>query len=405
MDPSCAVTWLIDVFAWISVVGLLGFWGNLLVNEYIVRRPTLDPVLPASLPKVSILIPARNEELRLGPCLESLGCQDYPDLEIMVLDDRSEDRTAELAQLHGFAEGEGAGRRLLEGRPLPAGWTGKAWACQQLAEAAHGEYLLFTDADTVHAPGCVRAMVAHALATRADLLTFWPFQITGTWSEKLVIPLIFVAAGGALPHWLLALAQRYARLAELLGPDRLRSLGAANGQCLLFRRPSYFAFGGHRAVANHLVEDVALGREMAKRTAEGVRLVSANGIDLVRCRMYTSFAEVWAGFTKNMHPLFEGNRLAFAASLCTQGLLFIWPFLVVWWRPTLAVLSQLALVYIVRALAAWKYRSSWWGVVFHPVGCTLVWLIALNSYRCASGKGVVWKGRRYQVTAETPAHH
>ncbi|HEY0790502.1 MAG TPA: glycosyltransferase [Chthoniobacterales bacterium] len=398
------MTWLIDALAWISVAGLLGFVGNLLVNGYIVRRPALAPGLPANPPKVSILIPARNEELRLGPCLESLDRQDYVNLEVLVLDDRSEDRTAELARRHGYAEGEGAGRRLLRGRPLPAGWTGKAWACQQLAEAARGDYLLFTDADTLHAPGCVRAAVAHALATRADLLTLWPFQITCTWSEHLVIPLLLVAAGGALPHWLLALALRYRRLAELIGPGRLRSLGAANGQFLLFRRTSYFGCGGHRAVANHLVEDVALGREMAKRTAEGVRLVSANGIDLIQCRMYTSFLELWEGFTKNLHPLFEGNQVAFATSICTQGLLFIWPFLVVWWRPTLPVLTQLAFIYLVRVLAACKYRSSWWGVVFHPIGYGVVLLIALNSYRCAAGKGVVWKGRRYQVTAENAGH-
>jgi hypothetical protein len=176
----------------------------------------------------------------------------------------------------------------------------------------------------------------------------------------------------------------------------LRSLGAASGQFLLFRRESYFAFGGHRAVAGNLVEDVALGREVARRTGEGFRLVSANGTYLVQCRMYNSLPEMWEGFTKNLHPLFEGEELLFVAAIAGQALLFVWPFVACWWWRSPVLLVQLALIYSLRAAAAWIYRSSFWSVLVHPVGYTVALLIALNSYRRASGKGVTWKGRLYQ---------
>jgi chlorobactene glucosyltransferase len=211
--------------------------ANLIVNSRFVRRlkPRPRANVPAVFPLVSVLVPTRNEEHRIGPCLRSLAKQDYPNLEIIVLDDQSEDATAGIAASLGFSAGAGARKCLRAGLPLPPGWTGKAWACQQLAQAARGDFLLFTDADTVHSRACVSTAVAHAEDTRADPLTLWPFQITSTWSEILVVPLIFVAAGAVLPHWLLALAQRSPAVARSLGPAQLRSLGAASGQFLLFR--------------------------------------------------------------------------------------------------------------------------------------------------------------------------
>ncbi len=385
-----------------GAIGLAAVLVNSLLNWRFV--PRLRPVAPNPVagpaPSVSILVPARNEETRIAPCLRSLLAQEYPNFEILVLDDRSEDGTAAVARRFGFATEPEGRHRLLSGRPLPPRWTGKAWACQQLAEAARGEYLLFTDADTEHHPASVRTALAWARHVNADLLTLWPYQLTGSWSELLVIPLIFVVAGGALPHWWLAVLQANPALARLVGPRRLRSLGAANGQFLLFRRERYQDLGGHRVVANHLVEDVALGRAVAERTVSGFILASASGIDLVRCRMYTSFSEMWEGFTKNLHPLFEGNQAAFAASVLVQAWLFVWPFVAALWRRSPAVGAQLALVFAVRAFAAARYRTSFWSVLLHPFGYSLALLIAGNSYRRASGQGVVWKGRLYRAAAD-----
>ena len=124
-------------------------------------------------PLVSVLIPARNEALRITPCLRSLTAQDYPRYEVIVLNDHSEDTTVDVVMAHGFTRSKDSPRRLLEGEPLPVGWTGKSWACHQLAAAARGDYLLFTDADTAHDPPALGAMLGHALDTEAALLSAW----------------------------------------------------------------------------------------------------------------------------------------------------------------------------------------------------------------------------------------
>lgn len=401
------MSWLLNAICLCSNAALLSLLANLIVNLRFVRRlkpaPRSRPDRQADLPLVSVLVPARNEEHRIRPCLRSLSEQDYPNLEIIVLDDQSGDATVRIAESLGFSAEAGARKCLRAGLPLPPGWTGKAWACQQLAEAARGDYLLFTDADTVHSRACVSTAVDHAENTRADLLTLWPFQVTATWSEILVIPLLFIAAGAVLPHWLLAWAQQRPSIARLLGPAQLRTLGAASGQFLLFRREAYLAIGGHRAVAGHLVEDVALAREITGRTGRGSRLVSANGTCLVQCRMYSSFSEMWEGFTKNSHPLFDGDERLFMVAIAGQALLFVWPFVICWCWRTPALLVQIALIYALRAAAAWLYRSSFWSVVLHPLGYALGLLIAVNSYRCASGKGVTWKGRLYRTGTKTSA--
>ena len=121
-------------------------------------------------PMVSILVPARNEALNIGACAGSLLAQDYPNFELLVLDDHSDDATAETVRGLGVSE-SGRDARLLHGEALPAGWCGKNWACDQLARSARGKFLFFTDADTTHAPGTVSAAVAYALRTRAGLVS------------------------------------------------------------------------------------------------------------------------------------------------------------------------------------------------------------------------------------------
>jgi chlorobactene glucosyltransferase len=184
-------------------------------------------------------------------------------------------------------------------------------------------------------------------------------------------------------------------------------MGAANGQYMLFRRDAYRAIGGHAAVRDHLVEDVALGRLIAARTAEGLRLVNCDGSRLVRCRMYASFAQVWEGFTKNLRAAFADSL----ASLCAFGLigacgLFL-PFIFAclpgvsgrwWWLPVVHV----GWIYGLRVVVAWRFRTSWLGVLLHPVGEALSLLMGLNSWRLSSRRGVTWKGRTYRMHAPQP---
>lgn len=354
-------------------------------------------------PFVSVLVPARNEARRIIPCLCSLLAQDYPNYEVLVLNDHSEDDTASVVLNEGFSRDKGYSRRLFEGKPLPPGWTGKGWACHQLAAEARGDYLLFTDADTAHEPTALGAFLGHALDTKAALLSAWPQQVTGSWSEHAVIPLVYMLLLGALPHYVLRRLQRHPEYARSSSPASLRTLGAANGQYMLFRRDAYETIGGHAAVRDHLVEDVALGRLVAERTAEGMRLINCDGSKLVRCRMYTSFAEVWEGFTKNLRAAFAESAVSFwVFGVLQLGGLFL-PFVFAcfprmsgrwWWLPV----GQAIGIYVIRAAMAARFRTSWLGVWLHPVGQGLSLLIGLNSWRLSTRKGVTWKGRRYRMT-------
>jgi chlorobactene glucosyltransferase len=359
-----------------------------------------DVVDSASAQDVSILVPARNEECRIRACLTSLVAQEPPVREIILLDDRSGDRTAEIARALGFSEELGSRLRLIHGAELPEGWVGKNWACHQLSEDAdpRSTHLLFTDADTIHSPGCVSAALDHALAVRADLLSLWPDQITGTWSEKLVIPLGYLLFMAFQPFpflsWLQAKPERVARWG--IPRERLAMIGAANGQFLLFRREAYRSLGGHEALKDHLVEDVAFGRRVASRTGEGMRLVNADGIDLLRCRMYSGLAELWEGFSKNLRPVFEESHLSFMLFGVVIGGLFLLPFCLLP-EAGLAPFVGIAVVLVMgmRLLLTLRFRTSWLGFIAHPFGVALALLIALNSWRLCLRRGIVWKGRVY----------
>ena len=172
-------------------LGIATFLGILLlialVNLLALRRLGRYP-LPPLFPRVSVLLPARNEEAVIGDCVRSLLAQDYPDFEVLVLDDGSTDGTGDV--LAALARTD-ARLRVLTGRPLPEGWLGKHWACQQLADAATGDLLLFTDADTIHHPQALRVGVAALLAERADLMSGFLRQRLHTWGERLTVPAIF----------------------------------------------------------------------------------------------------------------------------------------------------------------------------------------------------------------------
>ena len=386
------------------VIPLLGLcFLHCLLNMRLLRRLkplSRDVVDSASAQDVTILVPARNEECRIRACLTSLVAQEPPVREIILLDDRSGDRTAEIARDLGFREEPGSRLRLIRGAELPEGWVGKNWACHQLSEDADpaSTHLLFTDADTIHSPGCVSAALDHALAVRADLLSLWPDQITGTWSEKLVIPLGYLLFMAFQPFpflsWLQAKPERVARWG--IPKERLAMIGAANGQFLLFRREAYRSLGGHEALKDHLVEDVAFGRRVASRTGEGMRLVNADGIDLLRCRMYSGLAELWEGFSKNLRPVFEESHLSFMLFGVVIGGLFLLPFCLLP-EAGLAPFVGIAVVLVMgmRLLLTLRFRTSWFGFIAHPFGVALALLIALNSWRLCLRRGIVWKGRVY----------
>ena len=352
---------------------------------------------PPDAPLVSVLVPARNEARNIGACVASLFTQDYPNYELLILDDHSQDETSKIIS-DLIAAAPAPNVRLLSGVSLPAGWTGKSWACHQLAAGARGQFLLFTDADTEHQPGTIAAAVAHAQRHRADLLSAWPRLITGTLGEKLIVPMIVVLGLTLYPHWLLVWMQGKPSLAARLPHSWRRSLGAANGQFLLFTRAAYDRIGGHGAIRDHLVEDVALGRAIAAEMHNGLRLVNCDAVRFSTCRMYRSLGEVWEGFTKNVRSAFEDSLAGFVVVGVGQICLFLLPFAFIFfpepYRPL--VVAQIVVIFVIRALLAARFRTSVLSVILHPAGQLLALAIGLNSWRRTGRSGVVWKGRTYQ---------
>lgn len=250
----------------------------------------------------------RDEAATIPMAIRDLLRQTYRHFEVIVLDDDSTDGTAAAALA---AAGGDPRVRVVHGDPLPGGWLGKAWACHQLGRLGRGRWLLFADADVRWQPDALAAILAHAADRRADVLAVWPTQITRTWAERLVVPLLSFAAVGYLP-WPLVHALPW------------RSLAAANGQCMLFRREAYQAVGGHEAVRATIIEDVALARR-AKASGLSLCLVDASG--LVACRMYQSWREVRDGFAKNILAGYGGRVSLLLLATVRHWLLFVGPWI------------------------------------------------------------------------------
>lgn len=320
-------------------------------------------------PKVSLLIPARDEEANLSALMPMLARLNWPELEILILDDESGDATARVA-----AQGRA---RVIAGRPLPAGWLGKNWACHQLAKEARGEILIFCDADVRPEPDAIAATVGCLRAYRADAVTALPRQLLGTWSERAVLPvLLLMPLLGFLP---------LSQVPRLRAP----AVSVGCGQWFAFARAAYDALGGHAAVRREVVEDLALGRLVK---AEGFTLVAAFSPGLVSTRMYTGFRSLWRGFSKNMIALTGTGYLRPPVVLAGFVLVNLAP----WILPACGRaewLAPLALWLIARFLAARIGREPRWAWPWSPAGTVLVPAIAIHSWWLHRARAAHWKGR------------
>ena len=341
---------------------------------------------PSHYPRLSVLLPARNEAANIGPCLRSLLAQDYPDFEILVLDDHSSDQTGLIVGQLVAADDR---VRLLPGRALPSGWLGKHWACHQLAQAARGELLLFTDADTRHHPLAWRDAVAALQAESADLLTALPREVVGSWAERLVVPLIGWSIFVFLP---LRLAYRL--------PWSI--LSVTIGQFMLFRRAAYEAIGGYPAVRGHGVDDIALGRRI-KRAGYRWRLL--DGGQRISCRMYTNFGQVFHGLGKNLFATFEYQALPFTLIWLWLGLVFLTPPLLLIWGHQPARLNLLAALAVGLAWWLWGLTHRRFGYPaylspLYPLTIGLSVIIAFSSLVLTRIGRATWKGRVIDLSTE-----
>jgi glycosyltransferase involved in cell wall biosynthesis len=370
-------------------------------------HPAAPPQVPppeTSIPEVSIIVPARNEEASLGGCLQSLTAQTGVAFEIIVVDDGSTDRTREIAESF-------AGVRIVSPGPLPAGWTGKNNAVVAGAREARGRWLLFTDADTVHVLGSLARALAEAKENKAEMLSYSPEQIAVTFWEMAVLPVVFAELARQYPPRKVS--------------DPASPLAAANGQYILIRRETYDAVGGHTAIAGDLLEDVALARAV-KRAGRKIRFRYA--ADAVRTRMYRNFCQLREGWTKNLVLLFPNpgwlavRRLlwwgiawvlalfpviALAAAKVAERFGFVsaeqtsfhWSGLIrsAWWSPLFLVLAMPLVMRLKRANFTWNLEIL--GALF---GMPMFSYLLLRSKKAQTRGQVSWKGRAYSVGATRP---
>jgi chlorobactene glucosyltransferase len=338
--------------------------------------------LPAKFPRVSVLIPARNEEANIRACVESLLMQRYPDFEVLVLNDASSDRTALiLDEISRHA----TRLRVLNGQPLPDGWLGKHWASHQLSQEATGELLLFTDADTRHAPDCLHASVSALVAEGADLLTAVPCEEMLTWGERLTVPILSFSVFCFFPIF----------LAEKL---RLPALSVTIGQFMLFRRTAFEAIGGYEAVRSSLVDDLMLGRNIVNR---GYRWKLVDGTRHISCRMYRNFAEAVAGFTKNLFAVFDYHIVLYGVGWFWIAVSFLLPPAVTFSNTLAQRLNfprSLAAIAVLEALLMFglAYRRSRVPVflaALYPVNMLMFAWLATRSFIYNLMGYSAWKGR------------
>jgi chlorobactene glucosyltransferase len=367
-----------------TIIGFLLFsLLTALGNVLFLRRLRGTQPSVAQTPFVSILVPARNEALNIERCVNSLLAQSYPAFEVLVLDDHSTDATPAI-----LAEIQKANPQLsiLRGEPLPAGWLGKHWACHQLALAARGELLLFTDADTWHEPNALRDSVAVLTEERVDLLTLFPHEEVVTWGEKLTVPVLGFAPFSFIPVFL---ARWFV----------LPSFSITIGQFMLFRRSVYEAIGGYEAVRTHPLDDVKFGRRVL---SHGFKWLLADGTDHVHCRMYRDFRSSAAGLTRSLFAFFTNNVLLYVFAWTWIGIVFLQPIVMlilhaVGFHPAFfpAVLAWVAVLEatLLFLLIYLRFRFPVYLVLFYPLSvCVLVWLASrslISTLRGAAG----WKDR------------
>ncbi len=341
---------------------------------------------PGLLPQCSVLIPARNEESTIGDAIASVLQSRGAVFEVLVYDDESTDATAEVVGQIARCDDR---IQLVRSSPLPAGWCGKQYACHVLSEAAQYRWLFFMDADVRLSEDALTRVIGFMQKSGAALVSGVPAQTTGSFLERLLIPLIHFILLGFLPL-------------ERMRSSRDPALAAGCGQLFVAEREAYRRCGGHRAIGACLHDGVNLPRAFR---AAGFATDVFDATDVAVCRMYRSNTEVWRGLSRNAHEGLGTPRLiGFATILLFGGQVL--PFVLLAWglfHPLPAVALLLAgagvlLAYLPRAFALKRFRQSLFGALVHPLGiCALLAIQWQAFFRTCLGVAPHWKGRAYLV--------
>lgn len=346
------------------------------------------------LPSISVLVPVRNEEGKVGRCLESLAQQDYPDFEIIVVDDKSTDASgriiAELAKRFSNI-------KVIQGRESRPGWLGKCNALNHASPHATGDWLVFSDADTYHHPSSLRDAVSAALKYKVDMISFMPVQELYSFSERVIMPVL---------------------LGSFLMGDPTNSINDpksprayAYGQYIMVKRTTYDAIGGHESVKDQILDDISIGRVTKEK---GFSVTACDGRPLYTVRMYTNFSELWNGWTKNAYALINCSPVSLIGVVVLLNLCLFAPFVtlavsaaspssVTGMIPPALLWSALVIQFV--CMMIWYARStvyyrglSPFCFLLLPLGAVLTSALYINSAYCfITGRQVKWKDRDYSV--------
>jgi len=381
------------LYQYIITAILLFVLINFLINNILFKdtsRFKLPENILAQNPLMSILIPARNEEENIKRCIISLTKQDYENIEILVLDDNSTDDTArivlELSQKDPRI-------KLYSGGPLKKGWLGKSYACWQLSKYAKGDYLIFTDADTLHFPNSISSSVACLLRYNLDALSVFPKEITVTLHERMIVPFG--------KYMILSFVPLY-----LIRKSKSVLFCTAIGQFMLFKREVYKKIGGHKSIKSKVIEDIMLSKQV-KRC--GYKFMIFDGRSSLYCRMYKNFREVVRGHSRTIFAAFDYNIYIITIAIILMSAIFLFPFIMLLvgilfdWPAILInlIILQIIIILIPKIIFSIRFKCKAVDIILHPISMVYLIYIAINSiFNTKIGMGVNWKGRIYDVREE-----
>ncbi|MDX2197092.1 MAG: glycosyltransferase family 2 protein [Cytophagales bacterium] len=359
--------YIIVILFFLPVYQLFVCMINVIFPQYIPHGASLTDT-----PKISVLIPMRNEEHNINNILTDLVLQTYKNLEIIVLDDNSTDDTYTLASRW---TNEYPNIKVIKGDDLPVGWLGKNWACHQLSVQANGEYMLYIDADVRLSPVAIQSAVYELIKYKLDLLSVFPHQHMHTWGERVVIPLMHYILTTMLPLIFVKKVQN-------------NMLSAANGQFMLFSTNTYKKYHFHEKVRHEIAEDIHIARYMKLSHCNVGVYIGDNNIT---CRMYDSYKSAINGFAKNIHEMLSGSYVVAIAFVLLH---FIVPVIFIACNEYVLFAIYILMMLYIRVLSSiHTYQNVIINVILYiPHIFILFYLVVLNINNRLQHK-TVWKGR------------
>ncbi len=417
---------ILELYNWLILSVLAILFISFIINlKYFksVFSYKLNIIYIQTLPRVSVLVPARNEEKNIEACLRSLIAQDYMNLEIIVLDDNSTDNTSKIIHKviqeynnintinQTFSDNSKDKRKIIlkyiKGEPLQEGWVGKNFACYQLEKAASGDYLLFTDADTIHSPESVSCGLQCLISNNLDALSVYPEILMHTFFERMVISFMKFGILLFLPIYLRSNIKK-----PILSP--------ALGSYMLYKRNAYRALGGHAMIYNKCLEDMNMASLLKSK---GYKFEIFDGFKTYKTRMYSNLEDIYKGFSRFIFTTFNYKKGLPLFLIFLLSIILLFPFVLILvypvinyflvsslsyagsviaglhsilYKSVLLNLFQICLILIMKTIYVSRFEGNIIDVLLHPVSIATILAMGIKLFSKDKKETYIsWKGRKY----------